>query len=162
MSTSIEKYFCAVACLDRTTWQVYMADCFLQYTFEFHSSSQQRGDEDTASSQSRSETQQEERGISKVFSRGENNVPRNKDRPLLYFWQVFHRDADRISIVNVGMVPLAIQFVFDVWVPSFFIQDVPWRNWKLLQLLRHPSLLEIEVVSLFPSSPSSQPYKKLI
>ena len=38
---------------------------------------------------------------------------RNDDRPLLYFWQVFHRDADRISIVNVGTVPLAIHSVFD-------------------------------------------------
>ena len=36
------------------------------------------------------------------------------------FWQVFHRDADRISIVNVGTVPLAIQFVFDAWVPYFY------------------------------------------
>ena len=86
-SMSIEKYFCAC--------------------------SQQRGDEHTASSQSRSEAQQEARVVSKVFSRAENNVPRNKDSALLYFWQVFHSDADRKSIVDVGAVPLAIQFVFD-------------------------------------------------
>ena len=41
------------------------------------------------------------------------------------FWQVFHCKADRISIVNVGTVPLAIQFVFDAWVPYLLYQDVP-------------------------------------
>ena len=105
---SIEKYFCAVAILytgqlDKSTWQI---------VFIY------RGDEDTASSQSLSEAQQEARGVSKVFSRGGNNVRRNKDRPSLYFcWQVFQRDADRISIANVGTAPLAIQFVFDAWAP---------------------------------------------
>ena len=79
----------------------------------FCACSQQRGDERTASSQSRSEAQQEARAVSKVLSRAENNVPKSKDRRLLYFWQVFHRDADRKSIVNVGTVLLAIQFVFD-------------------------------------------------
>ena len=58
-STTIEKYFCAC--------------------------SQQRSDKDTTSSQSRNEAQQEARAVSKVFSRAENNVPRNKDCPLLYF-----------------------------------------------------------------------------
>ena len=43
----------------------------------------------------------------------ENNVPRINDHPLLYFWQVVHRDTDRISIFNVGTALLAIQFVFD-------------------------------------------------
>ena len=68
-----------------TTWQVYMADCLYQYTFYCHSGSQKKGDKDTASPQSQSETQQEVRGIWKVFSRGENNVQRNKNCPLLYF-----------------------------------------------------------------------------
>ena len=75
--------------------------------------SQQRGDEHTAILQSQSEAQQEARVVLKVFSRAENNVPQNKDHPLLYFWQVFHRVVDRKSIVSVGMITLAINFVFD-------------------------------------------------
>ena len=123
-SMSIVKYFCAC--------------------------SQQRGDEHTASPHSRSEAQQEARVVSKVFSRAENNVSRNKDRRLLYFGQVFHHDAVRKSIVNVGMVPLAIQFVFDACVPYFFISRCPLTQLEvILRLFRHPSLVEIEVVSSF-------------
>ena len=111
MSMSIERYFCAVGQLDKCTWQI----VFVKSTFECHiaACSQQRGDEDTASSQSRSEVQQETRVVSKVFSRGENNVPRTKIVLCSIFWQVFHCDADRILIVNVGTVPLAIHSVFD-------------------------------------------------
>ena len=51
----------------------------------FWACSKQRGNEHAASSQSRSEVQQEARVVSKVFSRAKNNVPRNEDRPLLYY-----------------------------------------------------------------------------
>ena len=75
-SVLIEKYFAQLpdnlACLHRR-----LSKCY--------SGSQQGGDEDTASSQSQSEAQQELRGISKVFSRGENNVPGDEDCPLLCF-----------------------------------------------------------------------------
>ena len=45
---------------------------------------------------------------SNIQERGEN-LPRNKrDRLLLYFLDSIYRDADRLSIVNFGTVPLAI------------------------------------------------------
>ena len=45
----------------------------------------QRDKELTRILEARNPTQQEVRVVSKVFGREENNVPRNKDRPLLYF-----------------------------------------------------------------------------
>lgn len=130
-----------------------MADCLYQYTFECHSCSQQRGKEDTASSQSRREAQQEEMSVAKVFSIGENNIPRNKHHPLLYCisWKVVHCDEDRI--INIGTVPLAVQFVFDARVPYFFTYKISpdttesncdcfitCRYWKQKSLLCVPSL----------------------
>ena len=95
------NYFCAAGQLDKSTWLV----VFIKYTFEFlvAACSQQSGDEDTSSSKSRSGVQQEARGTLKVFSRAENNVPRNKYRLCSNFgkYGVFQRDAHRISVVNV-------------------------------------------------------------
>ena len=120
---SIKKYFARLPVsgqLGKSTWHTVLSI----YTFECHSGSQQNGDEDTASSQSRSEAQQEARGKSKVFSRGENNVPRNKDRPLLYFlasiypssWCRQDIDLDPTELDPTGD-PVR---VFDAWVPYFF------------------------------------------
>ena len=125
-----------------TTWQVYMANCLYQYTFkcQIAACSQQRGDEDTASSQSQSEAQQEARVVAKVQFSAEERTTFQETKVVLcsIFWQVSYRDADRISIINVGTVPLAIYFVFDAWVPYFFILRCPLTQLEVIAIASSP------------------------
>ena len=127
--------------LYRTTWQVYMANCLYQYIFKCHIAvcSQQRHDETTAS-----------RGISKVFSRGKNNVPKNKDHPLPYclasipLWcrQGINRQCWHGPIGNsVHIWRLSSIFLYIKMSP-----DATGSNCDCF--VTHSSLLEIEVVSL--------------
>ena len=74
-------------------WQEYMVNCPYQYTFKSHikACSQQRGDEDTASLQSRSEAQQKWGSFEK-YSAEERKMVKNNGCPPLNFF-------DKYSIV---------------------------------------------------------------
>ena len=53
-------------------------------------------------------------------------------------WQVFHRDAYRISIINVAAVLLAIQFVFDAGVLYFYISKCPLKQLEVIAIVLSP------------------------
>ena len=71
-------------------------------------------------------------------------------------WQVFCRDADRISIVNVGTVPLAIQFVIDAWGPHSLYTKFPLKQLEIIAATGNRSRF-----LCLPSLPSSSLTRKL-
>ena len=79
----------------------------------------------------------------KVLSRGENNVPNNKDHLLYYFWLVVLRDAHRISIVNV-----VILFIVTVLLATQFVLMLEFQLKGITIASSPTTILEIEVVSL--------------
>ena len=65
---------------------------------------------------------------------------------MLYFWQVLHRDANRILIINVGMGVLAIQLL-ELHISLY--AKFPLMHMEVIAIASSPiAILEIEVVSL--------------